>query len=108
MTDDLNNKLLVCYSDHGLNNKLLVPYSGHGLNKGQTQPIRVYSPRKLIFNVYSPPTFSVILQYNSVILQSQIRSSLFGHLNNPHLLFRSQCIQLVNVVTVMPVQTVSS
>ena len=42
-----------------------------------------YSPRKLILNVYSPPTFLVILQYNSVILQSQIRTSLFGHVNNP-------------------------
>ena len=52
------------------------------LNFGQTQPIKDYSPRKLIFYFYGPPTFSVILQYNSVILQSQIRSSLFGHLNN--------------------------
>ena len=45
--------------------------------------VNLYSPRKLIFNIYSPLTFSVILQYNSVILQSQIRTSLFGHLNNP-------------------------
>ena len=52
------------------------------LNFGQTQRIKVYSPGKLIFNFYSPPTFSVILQYNLVILLSQIRSSLFGHLNN--------------------------
>ena len=57
------------------------------LNFGQTQPIKVYSPRKLIFNVYSPPTSLVIYnKYNLVILQSQIRSSYkvkFGHLNNP-------------------------
>ena len=30
MTDGLNNKLLVRYSDHGLNNELLVWCSGHG------------------------------------------------------------------------------
>ena len=49
------------------------------LHFGQTQPIKVYSPRKLIFNVYSPPTFLVILQY--------IRLALFGHLNNPQEIF---------------------
>ena len=51
---------------------------------GQTHTIRkVYSfhfRSNLLLkkcNVYSPRTFSVILQ-------SQIWSSLFGHLNNPH------------------------
>ena len=48
---------------------------------GQTQPIKVYSPRKLIFNVYSPPTFLVILRFGNRLRSSYIVQ--FGHLNNP-------------------------
>ena len=53
MTDGLNNKLLVSYSDHGLNNELLVWYSGsknaYKMTSHRCVPGRVDSAKKHVY-----------------------------------------------------------
>ena len=58
----------------------------------------VYSPRKLTFNVYSSPTFSVILHVSAIEFGQLTKSNsvnFFCHLNNPH---SSKSRRLVNRV----------